>query len=57
MKNNNCIRCTVENCAYHSKTRDYCSLAEIEVGCSCAQPTDCQGTECASFRAEQTTAF
>lgn len=57
MKNNNCIRCTVENCAYHSKTRDCCSLPEIEVGCSCAQPTDCQGTECASFRAEETSAF
>ena len=52
MTSNNNIKCTVENCAYHSKTQDYCSLNQIQVGCCCGNVTDCQGTECASFRLE-----
>lgn len=52
MKNNDNIKCTVTTCAYHSKTQNYCSLPEIQVGCSCGNVTDCRGTECASFRLE-----
>lgn len=55
MKNNNCIKCTVDNCAYHCKTQAYCSLPEIKVGCTCGEATDCQGTECASFRLDSNT--
>jgi len=53
MENNSNIKCTVESCAYHSKTQNYCSLPQIQVGCSCGTVTDCQGTECASFRLEK----
>ena len=52
MKNNDNIKCTVTTCAYHSKTQNYCSLPESQVGCSCGNVTDCRGTECASFRLE-----
>ncbi len=52
MENNNSIKCTVTNCAYHSKSQNYCSLPEIQVGCCCGNVTDCEGTECASFRLE-----
>ena len=45
------IACTVENCAYHCKGQDHCSLNEIKVGCcNSAKATDCASTECASFR-------
>lgn len=52
METNHSIKCTVENCAYHSKSRQCCSLPQISVGCCCSNVTDCQGTECASFRLE-----
>ena len=44
------IACTVENCAYHCKGQNHCSLTEIKVGCTGAKATDCAATECASFR-------
>ena len=53
MENNSNIKCTVENCAHHSKSQNYCSLPQIQVGCSCGTATSCQGTECASFRLDK----
>lgn len=44
------IRCSVNNCAYHACSQDYCTLREIKVGCSTAQPTSCDCTQCASFQ-------
>ena len=52
MDTNNSIKCTVSSCAHHSKAQNYCSLPEIQVGCTCGTVTSCQGTECALFRLE-----
>ena len=53
MKSNSNIKCSVTNCAYHSKGEDCCSLSQIRVGCSCGDVTSCQGTECSSFQLSQ----
>ena len=29
---NECIRCSIDNCAYHAKSEDYCTLDQIKVG-------------------------
>lgn len=55
MAKNNCscntnIKCSVNNCAYHNTTNGCCSLNSISVGCCGCEPTDCTGTECASFK-------
>lgn len=47
---NNSIKCSVNNCAYHSTTSGCCSLKSINVGCCGCEPTNCAGTECASFK-------
>ena len=46
---NNNIKCTVSTCTHHSKEGNCCSLSQIQVGCTGANPTDCRGTECVSF--------
>ena len=46
---NSNIHCTVESCAYHAP-QNCCSLDSIKVGCSSTAPTQCDGTECASFK-------
>lgn len=51
---NDCIHCTVNQCKYHCKTKDYCSLNEISVGTHEENPTVCQCTDCESFAAETT---
>ena len=43
---NKCIECTVQQCAYHCNTENYCSL----VGTHEANPTMDQCTDCKSFR-------
>lgn len=47
---NKCIACTVSQCAYHSKTGDYCSLNKIQIGTHEANPTEVQCTDCQSFK-------
>ena len=46
---NESIRCTVENCKYHSDGKDYCSLGSICVGAHKNNPTDCKCVDCKSF--------
>ena len=47
---NKCIECTVQSCAYHCDTENYCSLDRILVGTHEANPTQDQCTDCKSFR-------
>lgn len=48
---NSSIKCSVNNCAYHARTQNYCTKSEISVGCcGTNQPTQCGSTECNSFR-------
>jgi molybdenum cofactor biosynthesis enzyme MoaA len=44
------IGCTVKECAYHNKDKNYCTLSSIQVGhCGpTSHSSDC--TECDSFR-------
>ena len=47
---NKCIECTVQSCAYHCDSENYCSLERILVGTHEANPTQDQCTDCKSFR-------
>ena len=47
---NKCIECTVQSCAYHCDSENYCSLDRILVGTHEANPTQDQCTDCKSFR-------
>lgn len=49
---NNSIKCSVSSCIHHAP-QDCCSLNQIKVGCCDAVPTNCKGTECASFQLGQ----
>ena len=51
---NSNIRCSVTSCAYNSRPEQCCTLDAIEVGCCDCIPTQCEGTECASFRMGET---
>ena len=42
------IRCSVDSCTYHAD--NHCTLNEIKVGCCCTNVSDCESTECASFK-------
>jgi hypothetical protein len=46
---NKSIKCTVDSCAYHCDTKDYCSLAVIQVGTHEKSPEVEQCTDCQSF--------
>jgi hypothetical protein len=46
---NESIKCTVQQCAHHCETKDYCSLSAIQVGTHEMNPTQCQCTDCNSF--------
>jgi hypothetical protein len=48
------IQCSVDSCAYHNDPQHCCSLQSIQVGCCDSSPTQCEGTECASFKLSQT---
>ena len=53
MDHNSCntsIKCSVSSCAFHTGPHDCCSLESIKVGCCDSHPTQCEGTECASFK-------
>ena len=47
---NKCIECTVQQCAYHCDSENYCSLDRIMVGTHETNPTMDQCTDCKSFR-------
>jgi len=56
MDNKSCntsIKCSVSSCVYHNDPYDCCSLETIKVGCCDSKPTKCEGTECASFKLDQ----
>lgn len=50
---NQSIGCTVEQCAYHCESKDYCSLDKIMVGTHEQNPTRNQCIDCESFSARQ----
>lgn len=47
---NKCIECTVNQCANHCQSANYCSLDKILVGTHECNPTVEQCTDCMSFR-------
>ena len=47
---NKSIKCTVQQCAYHSNRENYCSLDCITVGTHELNPTVEQCTDCMSFK-------
>ena len=46
---NECIQCTIQNCAYHADTTDYCTLDTIKIGTHEMNPTKKECTDCESF--------
>ena len=50
---NECIKCTVQQCAYHCKDKNYCSLDCITIGTHEANPTMDQCTDCKSFELQR----
>lgn len=49
---NTSINCTVDQCKYHCKHQEYCSLDSIRVGTHEADPTVIECTDCESFEKE-----
>ena len=49
---NECIACTVSNCAYHAQKENYCTLNKIQVGTHEMNPTKAECTDCQSFQPE-----
>ncbi len=49
MKINNSIGCTVDDCKYHAKDQNFCSLDKIQVTKNTAQARKPQETDCHSF--------
>lgn len=47
---NTAIRCTVDQCANHCDSAEYCALDCITVGTHEANPTVDQCTDCMSFQ-------
>ena len=47
---NKSIECTVQQCAHHCESENYCSLDRILVGTHESNPTQDQCTDCMSFR-------
>jgi hypothetical protein len=52
-KPNKSIGCTVDQCAFHCKSQDYCSLSQILVGTHESNPTMVECTDCNSFKPER----
>ena len=46
---NDCIECTINNCAYHAGDVDYCTLETIKIGTHEPNPTTKECTDCESF--------
>ncbi len=49
---NKCIQCTVEQCRYHCKNHDYCSLDTVRIGTHENYPSTDKCTDCLSFSAK-----
>lgn len=47
---NECIHCTINNCAYHDQDSNYCTLEAIQVGTHEANPTQKECVDCDSFK-------
>lgn len=47
---NHCIKCTVQQCANHCQSQNYCALDCITVGTHESNPTMDQCTDCKSFQ-------
>ncbi len=47
---NESIECTIQNCAYHAGTVNYCTLDKIHVGTHEVNPTKKECTDCDSFK-------
>ncbi len=46
---NDCIECTVVQCANHSCDGNFCALNKIRVGTHESEPTEIKCTDCESF--------
>ena len=46
---NDCIQCSIKNCAHHAQSVDYCTLDTIRIGTHEANPTVKECTDCESF--------
>ncbi|MGL5243633.1 MAG: DUF1540 domain-containing protein [Sarcina sp.] len=46
---NKSVKCTVNNCKYHSGGENYCTLSAIQVGTHEENPTQAECTDCNSF--------
>lgn len=46
---NESIRCSINNCTYHAKDENYCTLEAIKVGTHEENPTKKECTDCESF--------
>ena len=49
-KPNESIKCTVNSCAHHCQSIDYCSLTAVQIGTHETNPTEKKCTDCESFR-------
>jgi len=47
---NRAIECTINTCANHCSSENYCSLNKILIGTHEANPTVVQCTDCMSFK-------
>ena len=47
---NKCIECTVQQCAYHCDSENYCSLDKVRIITHESNPTEIACTDCGSFR-------
>ncbi|MGL4791072.1 MAG: DUF1540 domain-containing protein [Anaerotignaceae bacterium] len=50
MPKNTNVKCSVQQCANHCHTEDYCSLSSITIGTHEYNPTGEQCTDCKSFK-------
>ena len=47
---NRTIECTINTCANHCSSENYCTLNKISIGTHEANPTMAQCTDCMSFQ-------
>ncbi|MBO5185052.1 MAG: DUF1540 domain-containing protein [Oscillospiraceae bacterium] len=46
---NKSIGCTVEKCAHHCHSENYCTLDQVSIGTHESDPKVCQCVDCESF--------
>ena len=49
-KANKSIECTVQQCAYHCDSENYCSLDKVRIVTHESNPTEIACTDCGSFK-------